>query len=417
VLPIDVSTLIAHWVLFFCLASGHCALIVALINRVNALGWERQWVKRTETLIKLIGIALPCLLIFGSWTPWTQWLSGETVPLPSSGLINTHAAICLTALAWWFPDWAHARLGLRRTQSQHRPEQSRRWTQDDWIQTPSELHWMLKLPGNEAMQLDVNQKRLAVPDLPFRWNGLRIGHLSDLHLTGKVPIEFYLMAFEKLQEHQPDCLVVSGDWIDNPLTLDWIPKILQGITAPMGCFFILGNHDLAMGESERLRADLRSIGWTDLGGSFLEMKQPQGVLQWLGDESPWWPAPSHPPNSRPLDALRVGVCHSPDSWKWARKQQCQLVLAGHTHGGQIRIPGIGPVISPSMHGSRFASGIFYHQNSCMHVSRGLAGKTPFRWRCPPEASLLRLEPLLQTVPVMELKTFEATSSSASVATA
>jgi predicted MPP superfamily phosphohydrolase len=414
---IDASTLIVRWFLFLCLATGHCALIVALINRVNALGWDRRWVKRTEKLIKLIGIALPFILIFGSLTAWKQWLLGERVPLPSSGLVTTHAAICLTALAWWFPDWFHARLGLRRTQSQHPPEHSRRWTQDDWNQPPSELHWMLKLPGNEAMQLEVNQKRLAVPDLPFRWNGLRVGHLSDLHLTGVVPIDFYRMAFEKLQEHQPDCLVVSGDWIDNPQALDWIPRILQGIAAPLGCFFILGNHDLAMGESQRLRADLRSIGWTDLGGSFLEMKKPQGTLQWLGDESPWWPAPRKLPNDRPLDALRIGVCHSPDSWKWARRQQCQLVLAGHTHGGQIRIPGIGPVISPSMHGSRFASGIFYQENSCMHVSRGLAGKTPLRWRCLPEASLLRLEPLLPTVADVESEKFEATISSANVATA
>jgi predicted MPP superfamily phosphohydrolase len=263
------------------------------------------------------------------------------------------------------------------------------------------------------MQLDVNQKRLAVPDLPVRWNGLRIGHISDLHLTGVVPMEFYRTAFEKLQEHQPDCLVVSGDWIDNPRTLDWIPKILQGIRAPLGCYFILGNHDLAMGESERLRTDLRSIGWTDLGGRFLEMRNPQGMLQWLGDESPWWPAPCNVPNSRPLDALRIGLCHSPDSWKWARKQQCQLVLAGHTHGGQIRIPGIGPIISPSKHGSRFASGIFYHQNSCMHVSRGLAGKTPFRWRCPPEASLLRLEPLLQTVAALDSEKYATASPSPS----
>ncbi|MFN9550667.1 MAG: hypothetical protein ACK56Q_10370 [Pirellulaceae bacterium] len=129
---IDASTLIVRWVLFLCLATGHCALIVALINRVNALGWERRWVKGTEKLIKLIGIALPCLLIFGSWIPWTQWLSGERIPMPASALVSTHAAICLTALAWWFPDWAHARFGLSRTQNQNPPEQSRLWTQHDW---------------------------------------------------------------------------------------------------------------------------------------------------------------------------------------------------------------------------------------------------------------------------------------------
>ncbi len=66
------------------------------------------------------------------------------------------------------------------------------------------------------------------------------------------------------------------------------------------------------------------------------------------------------------------------------------MLAGHTHGGQIRIPLVGPLVAPSHYGSEFASGVFYLKPTLMHVSRGLSGVHPFRWFCPPEISILTL---------------------------
>jgi predicted MPP superfamily phosphohydrolase len=66
------------------------------------------------------------------------------------------------------------------------------------------------------------------------------------------------------------------------------------------------------------------------------------------------------------------------------------LLCGHTHGGQIRFPVIGPVISPSWYGSRYASGVFERQCTLMHVSRGVSGVHPFRWGCLPEATILEL---------------------------
>jgi predicted MPP superfamily phosphohydrolase len=67
-----------------------------------------------------------------------------------------------------------------------------------------------------------------------------------------------------------------------------------------------------------------------------------------------------------------------------------LALAGHTHGGQVQLPILGVVASPSLHGTRYACGVFRRGNTVMHVSRGLGGETPFRWRCPPEIALLEL---------------------------
>ena len=66
------------------------------------------------------------------------------------------------------------------------------------------------------------------------------------------------------------------------------------------------------------------------------------------------------------------------------------MLAGHTHGGQIRIPPLGAIFSPTWRGVRYVSGIFYAPPTILHVTRGVSGDVPVRWNCPPEIALLRL---------------------------
>jgi hypothetical protein len=90
--------------------------------------------------------------------------------------------------------------------------------------------------------------------------------------------------------------------------------------------------------------------------------------------------------------FRIAVAHSPDQFGWARYYDFDLMLAGHTHGGQIRFPLIGPVFSPSHHGVRYAAGTFYQPPTLMHVSRGLSGTRPLRFNCPPELARLNLRP-------------------------
>jgi predicted MPP superfamily phosphohydrolase len=88
--------------------------------------------------------------------------------------------------------------------------------------------------------------------------------------------------------------------------------------------------------------------------------------------------------------FRIGVSHSPDQLPWAKQLGVSLLLCGHTHGGQIRFPWIGPIIAPSKYGSRFASGVFYQSPTLMHVSRGISGVHPIRLGCLPEVSILEL---------------------------
>ncbi|HVY58387.1 MAG TPA: hypothetical protein VHA77_11100, partial [Xanthobacteraceae bacterium] len=75
---------------------------------------------------------------------------------------------------------------------------------------------------------------------------------------------------------------------------------------------------------------------------------------------------------------------------WARRRRYDLMLAGHTHGGQIRFPIIGALLAPSIYGTRYAGGLYYKSPTLMHVSRGVSGLFPVRYNCRPEITLLRL---------------------------
>ena len=84
------------------------------------------------------------------------------------------------------------------------------------------------------------------------------------------------------------------------------------------------------------------------------------------------------------------VSHSPDVAESLGGTPVDLVLAGHTHGGQIRLPVLGPVYAPSLYGCRFASGVFWMDPTLLYVSRGISGREPIRYNCVPELTKLVL---------------------------
>lgn len=121
-----------------------------------------------------------------------------------------------------------------------------------------------------------------------------------------------------------------------------------------------------------------------------------GRILLAGNELPWiGPAPemgSAPPPVCEGGPVRILLAHSPDQLHWAQKNHFDLMLAGHTHGGQIRIPALGAILTPSRMGVRYSEGVFHEPPTVMHVSRGLSAEWPLRWNCPPEVALLVLHP-------------------------
>jgi predicted MPP superfamily phosphohydrolase len=84
------------------------------------------------------------------------------------------------------------------------------------------------------------------------------------------------------------------------------------------------------------------------------------------------------------------LAHSPDQFQWAQENDIDLMLAGHLHGGQVRLPILGAFLAPSIYGVRYAAGVFTAENTTLHVSRGVSSLMPLRFRCPPEIAILVL---------------------------
>jgi uncharacterized protein len=110
----------------------------------------------------------------------------------------------------------------------------------------------------------------------------------------------------------------------------------------------------------------------------------------IGHEGPWFRPP--PDLTGCPDGFRLLVSHTPDNIGWAKRNNCRLMLSGHNHGGQIRVPVLGSLFVPSRYSRRYDMGTFHEPPTVLHVNRGLGQKEPLRIRCRPQVSRLVLRP-------------------------
>jgi predicted MPP superfamily phosphohydrolase len=249
--------------------------------------------------------------------------------------------------------------------------------------------WVARLPGNELFHVELAEREIALSGLPPALDGLSVLHLSDLHFNGTPGRPFFEHALELAAGLKPDLVALTGDVLDRHAMSDWLPSTLGRPQAPLGCYFVLGNHD-AYDEPERIRSALRDLGWRDVGGITVVGAFNDHPLLIAGDERPWigteplLPDPFLAKGCAPA-ALRLLLTHSPEQFAWARAREFHLVLAGHLHGGQIDLPLFGPIS-----GGRYHAGVFSAGATVMHVSRGLGAMFPLRWNCPAEITKLVL---------------------------
>ncbi len=400
---------------------SNCGFWLFCFNRVNASGWPRKTTKRFEKLFVLLCVAIPALIFGLDRAILVPWLLDSSAWWPASAHFFTPwGMFCLISAAILGPPWLESRRwiwppsNLLNSQAQRfnvgRELQQRGHAVTSGLRTTL----LNKLPGNEITQLEVNRKLLRLPRHIAGIDGLTIGHISDLHFTGYYSIDYYHFVIDQLLAQQPELIMIAGDIIDYSRCLPWIEPVLGRLRAPLGCTYVLGNHDKRIVDLHEVTNRLDALGHFDAGrGDQWLQRTGGGAIYVAGNELPWFRRHQSELLHEPFDmhssahersslapnavhpqqharTLRLGLSHSPDQIVWARRRQLDLLLAGHTHGGQVRIPGLGPLVSPSRFGSRFASGVFYRDPVLMHVSRGISGTHALRWRCLPEVSLLTL---------------------------
>lgn len=253
----------------------------------------------------------------------------------------------------------------------------------------------------EPQRLVGRQVVLPLPDLPPALEGLTLLHLSDLHSRRWGRLERRLEAWLENLPEPPDLVVMTGDFVARNAGIEVNYRIFRALSARYGKFAVLGNNDTEPEiDTARLVARLRAAGVQVLVNESRRLDV-AGVPLWVvGLDTPY-PALLGLPFRFPLEKALRGVpedafilllAHTPDALTEARKSAVNLLLVGHTHGGQLCLPWIGPLSANlRRYGREYAAGVFREGNLVMHVSRGVGTSVvPGRAFCPPEVVLLRL---------------------------
>ncbi len=379
------------WILVAAALVGHFGLNLAIYNRLNAFGLRRKTVKFWTKLFLALTILLPILVVVFQWPLIWDLLRGRPDDIPIPSPLLAYGWVCLSTWLWLGLPWLLWRplLGIEWMPVQRESEVV---AVDKQVATPLALSLRAKvqsrLPWNQIFELAVETIELPVVHLPKQLDGYRIAQLSDVHLTGHIHLDYTRYVVERATDWQPDLMALTGDIIDKEPCIEWLGEIFSPARARDGCYYVLGNHDTRIVDATKTRDAMVAAGWIDLGGRAIDVKLGEVPSTLIGNEHPWFKRPQMVPHDD--GRFRLLLSHSPDQIWWARRHGVTLMLAGHTHGGQGRLPLLGPLLSPSFHGSRYASGDFFKPPTTMHVTRGLSGTHLLRINCRPELSLITL---------------------------
>ncbi len=368
---------------------GHLVLMVGLHNWLYGLNLPKGVGKLVHLLLGVAALALPAVLVesFG-WR--MEGMADWEAASPRGYLLRVYLVVCWLAGGVWLPF-----ITLRRNRRVEPAEKVRGEVVDVARQLGhapvgrGHHGFLAYLPGNEIFQVEYVEKALYPARLPAAWDGLTILHLSDLHLHGTPDRDYFVAIMERCAAWHPDIVAVTGDIADSEYHDRWIIPVLGRLRWKAAAFAILGNHDFYQSDVGRIRRRLRRLGMRVPENNWLRAEVRGEPLVVIGDERPWLRKPMDLTGC-PDGPFRLCLSHTPDNVYWWRERGVDLMLSGHVHGGQIRLPVIGSVLVPSGCGRRFDAGAYEVGRTLLHVSRGLSGEHPVRYNCRPEATLLTL---------------------------
>ncbi len=248
----------------------------------------------------------------------------------------------------------------------------------------------------EPFALEITPMSLQLAGWPADAPPLRLLHLSDLHVERITQREQDLLRY--IEQLQPDLIVITGDYlnlsyVDEPLARAEVRKLLAQLSAPYGIYATLGSPP----------ADPRDTTPTLFKGLNIRLLRDEAVTLDLGqgrrlsllgldcehDLNSDASALDHLIDLTPADVPRLLLYHSPELMPQAQQYPIDLYLCGHTHGGQVRFPFYGALLTSSQLGQRYVMGLYREQGTTLYISRGigLEGLCAPRMRllCPPEA--------------------------------
>lgn len=260
-----------------------------------------------------------------------------------------------------------------------------------------------KLRQSKSVQhIQPIERDIALPDLPDALDGLRITHLTDLHIGSIVTPDRLPKIVEMTNAFEGDLIAVTGDFVDLSLNvLEPVVEAMKQLRAPMGVYFVPGNHDY-LDDGPRLIAAFKAAGLRVLMNESDVIEKDSCRVVVSGIDYPHRKADTR---SFVRDALkqapryatgdvRLLLAHHPRTFDVATKRRIDLTMSGHTHGGQVVFSnkrGKKGSIGLGSLAHRYPRGLYQRGQQYLYVNSGVGTFFPLRVKCPAEIACLTLK--------------------------
>ena len=246
----------------------------------------------------------------------------------------------------------------------------------------------------EPGRLEICSRSILLPRLDREFDGYRVGLISDIHMDGWMNLDRLETAMELLNEQKPDLVAITGDYVTDTVMLDsrQLSKALSMIEATDEVLAVLGNHDY-LTDHNMIRRLIHESKITELSNEVYTVRRGESLLHFAGVDN------FRQRRARldlvlekmPEEGAAILLAHEPDfADVSAATGRFDLQLSGHSHGGQVRLPFLGPVVRP-LYAMKYADGLHHVDGMLLYTNRGLGLLKPhLRLNCRPEITILTL---------------------------
>ena len=256
--------------------------------------------------------------------------------------------------------------------------------------------------GNTALAL--NTYTISSSKLPQSFDGYRIAHVSDLHNTEMGKDNEKLLAM--LRDADPDMIAITGDLIDSRNTdIEVALKFVREAVKIAPCYYVTGNHEARINEYGELKAGMETAGVTVLEDVRTEISMEGATITLIGVNDPSYQTDYLFGDSETVmntkleelhtenDGFTILLSHRPELFDTYADHDIDLILSGHAHGGQFRLPFVGGLVAPNQgFFPEYDAGLYSMNHTNMIVSRGIGNSIlPFRFNNRPEVIIIELK--------------------------
>jgi predicted MPP superfamily phosphohydrolase len=242
--------------------------------------------------------------------------------------------------------------------------------------------------------LEVTERRVSIPGLADSFRGFRIVQLTDIHHGLYLPLAAVMEAVALVNRLRPDVVALTGDFVTySRAFVEPVATVLGMLRARYGVYAVLGNHDFRVG-ADLIARELRRAKIEVLRNSHTQIRRYGHPLYIAGIDDVRYRADlTRALRGIPIGAPTVLLSHNPAIIRRAARSGVSLVLSGHYHGGQVRVPGLSAILGRFQDQVRFKVGLDRLGGTQIYVSRGIGTVVlPLRFRCPAEIPRLHLQP-------------------------